>query len=1027
MKITRIFLFVLIMAFPRLALTEEAQATGEVKLPLQKYSELVEKARTKPKPPVEPPAGYALGKASVSVTVNEIESRSFADVKVDLNLRVLKNEWVTVPILPSGTPVSSVVVGGKNVELVSTKKGLGWSTKNSGNYNLTLNYTVDALRSKSGFSLPLPVPAAAAISLKATLPGTGLDVAVIPSAGVRTSNQGSTTVLTATVPSTTGIQLSWRTPADLDYSISRARYHGRLENEAVVINGAYDLELFNDETLKLKLLPQSVTLSDVTVDGKESPILIEDFHFAALVKGRGKHTITTEFHVPVVRQGGPPRINLEIPRVPVSRIELSLPGKKEIKVQPTSNIRYDTHEGETIAVINVPLTGQVAISWNEAVPEDIQAELRANAAIFHIVHAEEGVLYVRALASYKVTRGETNVIEFEVPKDVQINTVTSNKGGIADWRVSRGAEQNADILSVYLDQKLKDEILLDIKYDQSLVGDNARKEILTPLLKGVALHRQRGMAVLLSSKELTLKTLQEERITRVGENQLPSFVRNQFSMKVVNTYKYVERDPVLTVQLSKVEKRQGKFDAIVNTLMSLSDVTMKGSASVEINVKSGTISELSLVLPKDVNFLSISAPSLRNHKLRNEQDKQWIDVQFTQEMEGQFRIELAYELITADKEAKTRVPTVAVSGAEVEQGQIAVEALSAVEVEAASIKQLSSLDASELPRQLILKTTNPILLAYKYVHVDPPYELVLKVTRHKEMDVESATIDKATYNTLYTKDGLAVTTANFIVRNSRKQFLKVKLPEASKVWSVSVNGKAEKPAYPEASKENEDPRREVLIKIINSVQGFPVQLIYQTEVSKIGVMGTVAGELPRPDMVVTQSTWNVYLPHDVSYGEADANMDIVKEGVSIPRAEIRRMQMEGGQNLQVQDQLLIKVPAFGILYTFEKLYANKAEIDAHFTIPYISGSGATLSSVLVILGTLAIWAGIIILIKKPYKTTMQQGGLCILIGLILLLICVGHFGVPYQPAVVLSVIIVLAIAGYLIRNRWTSRKAGGAS
>ena len=125
-------------------------------------------------------------------------------------------------------------------------------------------------------------------------------------------------------------------------------------------------------------------------------------------------------------------------------------------------------------------------------------------------------------------------------------------------------------------------------------------------------------------------------------------------------------------------------------------------------------------------FLSLSAPSLRTHDVNQKDDGQEIEVQFTQEMEGQFRIEVAYELIMSDTDSSVKVPTIKVNGAEVEQGRIAVEALSAVEVQASETIGLSTVDPTELPQQLILKTTNPILLAYKYVQADPPYSLGLK-------------------------------------------------------------------------------------------------------------------------------------------------------------------------------------------------------------------------------------------------------------------------------------------------------------
>ena len=71
-----------------------------------------------------------------------------------------------------------------------------------------------------------------------------------------------------------------------------------------------------------------------------------------------------------------------------------------------------------------------------------------------------------------------------------------------------------------------------------------------------------------------------------------------------------------------------------------------------------------------------------------------------------------------------------------EHGRIAIEALTAVEVQALVADQLSALEVSELPQQMILKTTNPILMAYKYV--SPPYRLALEVTRHQVVAVQEA-------------------------------------------------------------------------------------------------------------------------------------------------------------------------------------------------------------------------------------------------------------------------------------------------
>ena len=201
-----------------------------------------------------------------------------------------------------------------------------------------------------------------------------------------------------------------------------------------------------------------------------------------------------------------------------------------------------------------------------------------------------------------------------------------------------------------------------------------------------------------------------------------------------------------------------------------------------------------------------------------------------------------------DAESDPVVPTLHVLGAEVVHGRIAIEALTAVEVDALVAEQLSTLEVSELPQQMILKTTNPILLAYRYVSARPPFKLSLKITRHQEIDVQVAAIERADYKTLLTRDGLSVTTARMIVRNSRRQFLRLLLPPGSQVWSVFVDGKPEKPAY--ASDRAARDGSAILVKMINSAKGFPVDIVYATPVKGIEHLGTISSSLPRPDMVI---------------------------------------------------------------------------------------------------------------------------------------------------------------------------------
>jgi hypothetical protein len=912
---------------------------SSVQIPLSVYENLSSSASRRA------PANHAIGTASIVANVTEQNGVESAEITATMTVRVNADEWTLVPLLPPGVAISSVTIDGVPIELVATERGLAWATDVAGTYRAALVYRVDAARSGDGRSLGLPLPLAPSSRLSATLIGSGLAASVVPATAVSVTSGAETTQIEATLPAAPSVQIAWRT-ADADgYTLSRASYFGVVDGAIVRWTATFGVELVS-ELANVAILPTEVALQELTADDAEAPIDVRDGSFTVTLRGRGRHRVVASFETQVATGDGLPRVDLRLPTVPVSRFELSLPGNKDVRVTPSAGVEIVRARERTVATFHVAMTAAVTIEWPEAVPEGESAvETRANASIVHVVHAEEGVLHVRAAASYEVTHGAVSAVSLAVPAGIQVNSVTCESAGISDWRVTSDREP---LLLVFFDREIAGELAIQIEYERALEtaeGESAPFEV--PLLLARDVHRQRGMVALLSSRELTLEPRQEEQVTRVGENQLPAAIRDSIDMTVAHTYRYVDVTPRLSAATAVREREDARFDVRVDTLFSIGEPTTTGTAIVDVDVKSGSLAELAIVLPANAGLLDLSAPSLRDHRTEVDGDSQNVTIEFTQEMEGQFRVEIRYERIAEDGEGELAVPIAHVRGADVEQGRIAVEALSAVQVDPARTERLSTMEAAELPQQLVLRTTNPILLAYKYARATPPPELTLRITRHAAIATQDATIDDASYHTLYTADGFAVTRAELFVRNQRKQFLRIVLPAGSEVWSARVNGVAETPARAD----EDDDGRAILLNIINSAEGFPVELVYATRVAPVGVFGRVGGELPQPDMVVTRSRWDVYLPADADWGTPDSDMALIERAAFV-EADVEMAQAES------PDGLRIRVPAEGVHFRFEKLYAGQGGDAATFSIPYTSRWGSAASTSLSLAGALFVWLGL---------------------------------------------------------------------
>jgi len=1012
-----LILLALFVTWPAQAEVDSTGPGGEVRVPLSAYTAMLNQLNRKPS---RAPAGFAIGQSEVVVEVGEDDDRFAAMVDVTVQIETFEDEWTLVPILPPGAALRAASVDGHPVQLVEGPDGLGWATDRAGTVTMRLNYGVDARRFEAGYVLALAVPRATATTFRLGFPGTGIDLAVVPSADMQRIERENRTEVTAAVPATSSILVSWRAAAARPFAISRAHYSGELRDSALVWTGRFQVEVFGGERITLPVLPSGATLNDIRVDGEPATVLVEDGRFATFVQGRGLHEVEVAFQVAVTGEDGPPQARLRIPRIPVSRFDLVLPGKKEVRVAAGADVVTTYSDDTTLATTFIPMGDNVVFSWIEAIPEALRGQVRANASLYHAIHAEEGVLQAEGTIVYEITHGETNRLELEIADDAQVNRIVAPAGGVSDWVVAPADGSGRKRINVFLERPVSGQYVLIVSYERLLgSGTDAAEAVAVPLLSVGKVQRQRGMVALLAGQELTLKPVSAEDLSEVGENQLPALVRNRIKRTVAHTFKYNEPMPVLRVAAVAPERKQGIFAAQVDTLISLGDVTMKGSATVEIDVKSGAIVDLRLMAPGNVNVLGVAGPSLRTHRVRDVDGGQEIEIEFTREMAGQFRVEVGYERIMDTEAPETAVPTIAVAGAEVEHGRIAIEALTAVEVRAAAVAQLSNLDINELPQQLVLKTTNPILLAFRYVSANPPLRLALRITRHKEIDVQVAAIETAAYTTLVTRDGLAVTTARLVVRNSRRQFLRLDLPAESQVWSVFVDGKAEKPAY--AGDGADGVASAVLVRMINSAEGFPVDIVYATPVDAIRALGTVAGRLPRPDMVVTHSRWDLFLPAGPNYRTPDSTMDLVLDGVAVdPHAAGAEALARAADayRTQIGQPLRVSVPTQGIRFAFEKLYANQSAEDATFSIGYLSADANGVAVLLSVIGAILIWAGIAALADPRVPMPRNAAAASIALGIALVAVTTGYFGTSPVPAATVALAIAAGLGLWAGVERW---------
>lgn len=399
-------------------------------------------------------------------------------------------------------------------------------------------------------------------------------------------------------------------------------------------------------------------------------------------------------------------------------------------------------------------------------------------------------------------------------------------------------------------------------------------------------------------------------------------------------------------------KLEPKVYVDTSTYASVGDGLIRCQANLNYSILQSEISNLRVALPEDVSVLEVKGNNLRDWKVSNKEGLQYLDVYLNFGVKGNYILNLSYERKIGEGSVVAQVPWVRVAGAgiEREKGYFGLAAATNVELAVNKIEHAALIDIKELPSSIWGLTSNPILLAFKYLN--HPFSIAIDVTKHEELPVLVAAIDSVDYVTLQTDEGKSLTKAIYQVRNNVKQFVHLILPNNAKLWSVFVAGKPVKPA--------KDKNGSILIPLEKSqLEGesltqFPVEIVYLDNLPKMGLMGNFKLNLPQTDIPISSLSWSVYLPLDYAYFNfgGDVKQDMrASWGVGAatkmravsehqgrrrydfsatqyaPQSQVSQVVNDEFQSARMKGVLPIKIdiPEHGRLYRFSKLLVTENE------------------------------------------------------------------------------------------------------
>ncbi len=398
-----------------------------------------------------------------------------------------------------------------------------------------------------------------------------------------------------------------------------------------------------------------------------------------------------------------------------------------------------------------------------------------------------------------------------------------------------------------------------------------------------------------------------------------------------------------------------KLYAETRTLVAVADGLLLCQENVNYNILHSPVRELKLTVPAGASVLTVTGSNVQDWRVSKTGE---LAVVLSRETVGYFNLRIAYEQVIKDAPA---VPVIRTVGAERERGFVGVVALANVELASGKIAGAREVDVRQLPADIAAMTSQPVLLAYRYVGAD--FTLPLAIKKHGEVAVLVTIADNALYTIMQLNDGRRMTKVVLSVRNNRNQFLRIKMPAGAEIWSAAVSGRNVTPA--------KDEKGNVLVPLVRSsstsreLTSFPVELVYvETPAATAPAEGKLTVNLPTLGVPAMHIMCNYYLPAEGTYtvrsgglfggssrsGFGGVLAEVEEFAAVAPAPGVKPIQPNPAQQVKQMDQqfnrqavaearaagaapIRVKLPVNGKLFKLEKILALPSDT-LYFSVQY---------------------------------------------------------------------------------------------
>lgn len=400
--------------------------------------------------------------------------------------------------------------------------------------------------------------------------------------------------------------------------------------------------------------------------------------------------------------------------------------------------------------------------------EDIVTALSADEQA--TVSYEDNAVTLQVAADIEVRDAPTREVVLSTDPAWAVAQVQGAK--VADYDV-RDLTSNREI-RVYFQEAVMGRVLVNVKLERTLAA--GADSFAVPRLVLRDARSERGYLVLRAEKGVRLKEKKAENLREVHTASVPFRVA-----EAQRAYRFKSADWSLEVG---VEQADAALHAELFHLYSLGEGALYGSVSITYRIEGAPVRKLYVRVPATCQNIEFTGRDVRGWERQGDA----IAVSLQEKVLGDYTLLMTFDQPLAYEGAELAVGAVETTGTVSEVGYIALSGPASLTFDAEKTRDpfMITIAGEELPHEYALLVNDPVLKAYKYVGV--PHTAHLAVRRYSTQSLLDHVADHISLKTRLSREGEAVTEATYFVKNTSQQFLSLKLPAGSRLWSTRVDG-----------------------------------------------------------------------------------------------------------------------------------------------------------------------------------------------------------------------------------------------